>query len=297
MSGSGDHFSDKLMRELRTAFALISKSLQTDGIDTELSVQSVIYPTQLPAKNFDVPCEWDTEVTVSNGLSRPRQYYCDSLPLLSPQAELVYQSCQWEAVLVSEPVFSQTDAVLQNVTFENITKPYSADIDIPPVKLQDTIFSIPIPASKTVVYNAPMQKMQKLKETHNLDVTLFKRRTRNFPMECWQLPLLKAPLPPHRFSAEQKAKFRKALSDKAYGENSNMPQSNLQLQAVYDRINLALFASIEQDERGYLKCFPKPEILHNAEAFTRNMPNTYLVMGTRVDTREVIKVLVPMEPV
>ena len=91
MSGGGDHFSDKLMRELRTAFALISKSLQTDGIDTALSAQSVIYPTQLPAENFDIACEWDTEVVVSDGLARPKQYHSDRLPLLAPQAELVHQ--------------------------------------------------------------------------------------------------------------------------------------------------------------------------------------------------------------
>jgi hypothetical protein len=121
------------------------------------------------------------------------------------------------------------------------------------------------------------------------------------------LPIRKAPVPPHRFSLAMRQRFRQALAEK-----SGTPPDQIQLQLIFDRLNLNLYAAIRQDEQGYLLCTPKSDASptdssrrergrfasQNRRALRPSLPTSadtsvfYLVIGLRLDTRQDVRALV-----
>ena len=55
MSGSRDHFSDKLRQELHTALALLMKSLAHHAVDLTLPVTLCVLITSLHAETYAAP--------------------------------------------------------------------------------------------------------------------------------------------------------------------------------------------------------------------------------------------------
>ena len=107
------------------------------------------------------------------------------------------------------------------------------------------------------------------------------------------LPLKKMPLQPNRFAPQAREAFRQALAEKV----KTHPR-NIQLRIIFERMHMPLYSSIAQDDHGQLLCTPKAEAVgRNQEASRMNPPAAYLVLGTRLDTKEDVRALVPVDAV
>ncbi|MDX2085876.1 MAG: hypothetical protein SFZ03_10875 [Candidatus Melainabacteria bacterium] len=87
---------------------------------------------------------------------------------------------------------------------------------------------------------------------------------RPVPARFDQLPLLRRPLPLHRFGARQKIRFQQALAQKA-----QRPVDHIRLLWVYDRVIPALYQSIVVDAQGGLWCHPSERYLVRLENRSR----------------------------
>ena len=81
--------------------------------------------------------------------------------------------------------------------------------------------------------------------------------------------------------------------------------AGIQLQMIYDRLDMSLFASLDRDERNHLLCYPRPEATKPDHAGKPapirkkprpGSPGAYLVFGLRVDTGEGVRALIPPPP-
>ncbi|MEB3286721.1 MAG: hypothetical protein VKJ04_04400 [Vampirovibrionales bacterium] len=296
MSGSGDHLSGKLMQELRSAFALIFKNLGTDGVDLGIRVDTVIYPCLKQGRTQELKLQTFSSPRLRNALSENNFSDCkiERVPLYEQDAPLCAIPCSWQATLVSEPILADATATLCSVDFDNIRHPadFEWQISSPAFsknRAASPVMNLPVPVSSTKSLSVNLPKLEGPKGLHDLPVQITNKKSHTFPSRLWQLPFIKRPLPPHRFSSEIKNRMRQALAEKA-GVNP----ASVQIQVIFDRINLGLFASIDQDEKGNLICHPKPDVLHQPEK-ARHFPSAYLVFGIRMDTKETLKALVPMQ--
>jgi hypothetical protein len=118
----------------------------------------------------------------------------------------------------------------------------------------------------------------------------------------YALPIRKNAIPPHRFSLTTREQFRKALAEKA-----KTSLANVQLKVVFERMYMALYASIQPDELGHYMCIPKSELLGrnretpSSQALLNHQSAgthaTYLVIGIRLDNKEDIRTLVPVHTI
>lgn len=114
-------------------------------------------------------------------------------------------------------------------------------------------------------------------------------RIAKLPAQKYQLPILRKPIPPHRFSKENRAQFRELL-----GEKSKLPLVDIKIIGVYDRIFLGMYQSISQTEDGSLLCVPKAKT--ELQLLEREPVSVYLVVGQSIKTPgKSYQVVLPMK--
>lgn len=297
MSGSRTHFIDQLMHELKSSLALLSKNAKQHSVDFDIAPDFTIYTT-------NIQCHWQavelsvtppTTQTVGNTIiDIPIQL----LDLLSETPTLHAEACHFQATVIDEPVFDQTACALHEITFDgihSINRTPAKTLPCETIALPKNTASWPVEENKPYVFNADLPRFKLSFKPKQWPIPTLKSNWLTIPSKFWTLPFRRTAIPPHRFTPEQKAVFRKALAEKA-----NVPQANIQLQVIFDRINMGLFATIEQDEKGNLVCYPKPDYvgknLSRAAANTATLnTSAYLVLGTRMDTKEALRTLVYAE--
>lgn len=283
----GRHLGDKLRQELAALVSDIRKDVQAHTITFEIQADLVYYPTRPSCQtqhiSFEAPLipvhqsDLNTETKPVHRLD------------LVPQASLKDIPCHFEQIALNEPIFSANNITCHPVSFENLGK---AKIQYPTPK--------PFPIAKPRTQQQAVPKLATLPRSwslqglktisRNQNTEKLRARHQVMPAKLWMLPIRRSPLPPHRFTTEQRDRFRTALAEK-----SGTSPNNVQIKVIFDRLTMSMFSAIDQDERGNLLCSPKAELLGKKAGLLPQQTTTYLIMGSRIDTGASIRALVPSE--
>lgn len=308
MPGRGDHgreqrdpaLGDKIRQELRSALRLLFKSVEQQSIPLAFQPVSTDFLMAIPCEAASIQLKTPIVQVSQDPLQALAQKTISvKAPVLITEASLALDTpCRIEPALCKAPSLESLVHISSGVTFENVR--FTQCHDATPPLLESACWNKPVepltqPAiSQTAigVFSADLCSLPKIK---------FKTSIKTSP-KPFTLPIRKAPIPPHRFSPEARAVFRKALADKA-----GTTASNIQLKVVFERMNMALYASIQQDEQGNLLCVPKNEFIGRnvhtqagealLDRITSQTENTYLVVGVRLDNRQDIRSMVPVSQV
>lgn len=302
MSGSRDHgdgqvnrpdsLAGKAKRELESALKLLFRDVNINRSDLELACHETAYLTALPCEPVAVSLE-----------AEPPQVSLDPIRSLQErgcgvrQPEMITSSARlgggaafaFEPAAIEAPVFEADHTVIHGVGFGNMQVNLLA---WPVTPLSGKAGRLPIPHSPAGKISGLTADAMQTK-ARGLPVAIAGRATHP-ATRFYAMPIRKAPIPPHRFSSELRERFRKALAEKG----KTIP-ANIQLKVIYERMDMSLYASLQQDEQGNLLCVPKSEVLgRNAQrglSRTGSASLVYLVFGSRLDTREDLRALVPAE--
>ncbi len=303
MHGSGNHPDDsrslgkqfgKLKDEVRATLKLLFKNIDHYPVDVDLSAGMTAYITELSCETNDVPLR-GRAVAVSEDPIRilsERLPELHNLPLM-PEAKLSEQmACSFEPVMAHEPVFDDMVLETAGVSFDNIALSQSRAWPLEAFVAHSVASPLETENLRTAANTLDAGTFKT--GTHSLAETLPKIRALHSP-RFYALPIRKSPVPPHRFSLSVREKFKQALAEKA-----QTPPANLQLKIVFERMDMTLFSSIQQDDHGYLLCVPKSEFLGKnqtldpkGEQKKKPSGDAYLVYGFRLDNKESVRALVP----
>jgi hypothetical protein len=278
-----------LKEELLSALRLLFKHVAQHPVDLAMPGHMTAYLTDIPATVHAVPLETPAiRVSEDPIQSLQRETQVRTLSLL-PEARLADAApCTFEPVASHEPVFSNMQFETSGISFENMALRKSKSLPIE--KLQAKSFQ-----KKTEKPALPGVEQISVGKFKTKDFSILehvpKIRTMNTP-RFYGLPIKKSPIPPHRFPADLRERFRQMLAEKA-GTRTN----NVQLKIVFEPMDMNLYASIQQDDHGNLLCTPRNELLgknrEHGKSPSAEGGSAYLVYGFRLDTREDIRVLVP----
>lgn len=283
---------EAIKSEVNSALQLFFKNVEQHSIDTTLPVSMVAYVTEIPCQPINISLDVEEVAVSSDPISILKERTArgiHQLDLIPSEALLAENTpCEMTPALCHEPVIEPLTIQFHDIGFENMEPSESLECPIEVFSCEQ--FGQVIEAftkPETASIQTPRWKV----DTQGLLEAMPKFKSINDP-RFYALPIKKAPIPPHRFSTEVKAVFRKALAEKA-----KTHANNVQLRVIYERMNMMFFASIQQDEQGNLLCTPKNELIgknKNTHKIAPNsLGNTYLVYGFRLDTKEDVRALVP----
>lgn len=220
------------------------------------------------------------------------------LPLITAVPLAADAPCHMEPALCKEPVLSRQDTVVSGVSFENVrfTSAQTAPLEaISATAWHQPVEGFPSPALASTDPGVFTTR------SHSLKDQLPEIKSKENP-RLFALPIRKLPIPPHRFSPTIREIFRRTLAEKA-----GTRPDNVQLKVVFERMNVAFYTSIQQDEQGHLLCVPKNELIgKNAlgrqgqallARMAQNTENAYLVVGFRLDNKQDIRAMVPVDKI
>lgn len=292
MSGSRDHFPEKLKRELQSTLMLLMKSLGHHAVDLTLPVTLTIFQIALSAKSYTAPVRVrPPESYTTQPLKRSIEVQIGALDL---EAHLVEGgACAFDVVTHAERPLNELQPALHAVGFASMVARASRKLvidAIEPARVMAEPVSMKLSDEAAQARATSIQPIPAVSRRIALEEVY--QRSRPIPSPLFGLPLRKIPVPPHRFSVALKERFKRTLAEK-----NKTHAANIQLNIIFDKMDMSLFASISQDEYGHLLCHPKPEHLGknapNAKTRFEGAP-AYLVFGTRLDTGESVKALVPI---
>lgn len=301
MFGSGHHgnhpdrrpLGEALKEEVLSTLRLLFKSVGHHPVELALPMSFTAYETSIACETTRVSLEAPPpEVSLDPVQALRRQASTATLSLISEARLAEDTPCQLEPVLCHEPVLDEMTLDSTLITFENVTqvRQESWPVEVTAASAQG-ITPESFPAPRT----GQLQDTVFRTSAKNLSDTLPRVRTQNNP-RFYALPIKKVPIPPHRFPAEVREQFRKALAEK--GKTN---PANIQLKIVFERMDMSIFSTLQQDEQGNLLCTPKNELLgrnretQSAQNLLRHQAvgGAYLVFGFRLDTKEDLRALVP----
>lgn len=296
MRGSWNHpdgdnrsLGEKIKAEVDSTLRLLFKDVPQHSISTDLTGGMTVYLTEIGCETLAVSLDAAEPAVSDDPVTALKQTYrTQSLGLLPTEALLSDSyPCEMEPVLCHEPILEEMKLAWTDITFENVSLTASHEWAMNSMSTR----SLSQSAEK---FEKPGTKSLKSQEfrtiSHSLSDTLPPMQAVNDP-RFYALPIKKSPIPPNRFSPVAKEIFRKALAEKA-----NTHPNNVQLRIVFERMDMTLFAGIQQDEQGNLLCTPKNELigrnhdLHKGKTASSTM---YLVYGFRLDNKEDVRALVP----
>ncbi len=302
MSGSGDRpgLGDKILTELRAAFSLLSKQLRIfawpTSIDSELTVFSadfhpVLHGVLIEAPPVSVVDAWRQHGSVAVSVQEEPLV---KQAVLSPEA-----SCDWQTVACYEPLVDETLPSVTGISFDRIANPLQFGWpveplygEIPEIQSEEWQNWRVTPETLTQSRMIITTLMEATSQARRLDQ--FLARVSPVKPQWVAMPLTKTPIPPHRFGAKMKDRFRKALAEQA-----GIRVSHVILKLVYDRVNPVLFRSIKMAEQDALLCTPKQELIgrfRDERQFSRIKTGYhYLVVGIRLDTKATIQAMVILD--
>lgn len=284
---------------MRSALKLLFKNVEQQSVNLAIEPPFTAYITGLHCETNEVPLTPpDVAVSLDPIKALQREQITQSLPLITTAKLAADAPCHLEPALCKEPVLSRQDAIVSGVSFENVT--FTNAHTAPLGKLSATVWNKEVEGFTVPSLNRiPPGSFQA--QSHSLKDQLPKTQVRENP-RLFALPIRKLPVPPHRFSPTIREIFRRTLAEKA-----GTRPDNVQLKVVFERMNVAFYTSIQQDEHGHLLCVPKNELIgKNAlgkqgqallERLSHNTENAYLVVGFRLDNRQDIRAMVPVDKV
>lgn len=290
----------KIGDEVRSALRLLFKSVDQQAVDLSIQAPFTAYLTEIPCEATTVPLR-QSDIQVSEDpiqALRERQPVVNQLALIEEVSLAESAPCQLQPALCKEPMIAQAEVVMSRVSFENVCFTESHGAPLEPITAQ--LWHKPIDGIQAPqVSNVPAMRFttrdKSLKD--RLPSTQIRENPRLFA-----LPIRKTPIPPHRFSPAVRDIFRRFLAEKA-----GVPANNVQLKIVFERMNVAFYASIQQDEQGHLLCVPKNELIGKnvqgkagqalLERMEKNTENAYLVVGFRLDNKQDIRAMVPVDKI
>jgi hypothetical protein len=309
MSGSGNNGGDspkrqpgpslggKIQAEVSGALRLLFKNVEQQAINVAIPAPITLYVTEMACASHSVSLaqpaievSQDPIATLSKTLK-----HAYALPLIKNVPMAADTPCHIRPVLCSESIIEQTDAVITRLTFANMR--FTESHKVPFENLSTPIWHQEVenftkPSVRQMNPGGFKAKRLYLKE--QVPKPTVREHTCLFSM-----PIRKMPISPHRFNQAVRDVFRSALANKA-----GTVARNVQLKVVFERMNVALYANIQQDEQGHLLCVPKNELVgKNAQSKTgrallnsisRNTEDAYLVVGFRLDNKQDIRAMVPV---
>ncbi len=296
----GPTLGDKIQEEVRSALRLLFKNVAQQPIPLDFAPQFTAYVTDIPGVAIPVAlCPTNVQVSDDPIQALQQQEITINQSALITEAHLAAEApCQMAPVLCKAPIIERTNLALSTVSFDNVrfTEGHTAPLEPLQTEIwQKPVEGVPQPAVKQAM--AGPFKTQSMSLQERLPKTTARENPKFFA-----LPIRKTPIPPHRFSSEAREVFRRHLAEKI-----GTAPSNIQLKVVFERMNVALYATIQQDESGQLLCTPKNELIGKnvrgktgqtlAAKLSEKTPNTYLVVGIRLDTREDIRAMVPVDKI
>ncbi len=297
MSGSRNQrrtIKDKVLDEIRSAFSLVKKDFRQFPVDFAIEPELTVVSTKFYCETETLPFQSPPLKTVQAfGPIQASQTPTVSCPLITkatvaPDKQV---ASQWSTPVHQVSVYDNPELFLHQVSFEKMTAQTEPILELN--TLETTAQTLPmetIPAldSKRGVRKISLTQMKTTQKTHRF--AKLKGTARPFSRAIYSLPFVRQAIPSHRFASATRKEFRQALAEKAETETSNVL-----INRIYDRVNASQFESISQDERGLLVCVPKPEYLGKNRDTTLPSETSFLVMGQKLDTKENISVLVPVE--
>ncbi len=276
---------------------LLFKSVSQQAVDVRIQAPLVSYLTELTTDTIGVPLE-KPDIQVSDDPIRWQREHlpsCQALPLLHTVPLAAEQPCTLAPVLCNASVIEAADASLHQVDFHNVqwTKAHRAPLEpIQTQSRQGRWLRFTQPGSRTIPIPPIKARGASLKEQ------ALATQARENP-RFFALPVRKTPIPPFRFPPEIRERFRQALAEKA-----GTTPGNVQLKVIFQRLNVALYTTVQQDEQGHLLCVPKNELMGRnllnksgqmlLNRLHQNSENTYLVVGFRLDNQKDIRTMVPV---
>ena len=283
MSGSWDQSSRKLIDEIKTTLRLHFKHLKTFPLEARLWGPSV---TEIPVLSSEI---YGGQFFLQNVETQelPMAVACDILPM----------PMHFAFSLISMPSLPQASVVAQIPILEEQTTAQA----IPMLStLQIKILEVLSPVIQAIQSHTLPQAsfmISKTRKTFELQNSRFQMpiilmspilKAKLFRLSQRQLafPIIKTPIPPHRFSQEKRQQFREILAKKF-----RIPQQDIKLIHAYDRLFLSLYQSLSPQKDGTLECIPKFPV--NAQA---PMVSAYLVLAQSLKNPEQqFQALVPMK--
>jgi hypothetical protein len=276
---------------------LLFKSVSQQALDVQIQTPLVSYLTELKTDAMTVPLE-APDVQVSEDPIRWQREHlpgCQSLPLLQTVPLAAEKPCTLSPVLCDAPVFKAHNTALHQVSFENAQWTVTHQAPLEPIQTQARQTLWPR-MGKPDVKGIPIQPIQARRTS--LREQAMATQARENP-RFFALPIRKTPIPPFRFPPEIRERFRQALAVK-----EGTTPGNVQLKVIFQRMNVALYTTVQQDEQGHLLCVPKNELMGRnllsksgqllLNRLRQNSENTYLVVGFRLDNQKDIRTMVPV---
>lgn len=291
----GGSLGAQIKEEISSALKLLFKDVAQKAIDPSLTAHWTAFETAIPCDVFAAPLPErsprvsEDPIAVLARLERKTH----TLPALDAMAASNRVACSFEPALAHEPAL---DAVSLAIRQADLGVDVSAALTatniwpVEPVLTADLSIDTAIPAQ---LESRASEMAMALPEARQLPTRLKEIQTRHQP-RYYGLPIKKAPVPPHRFAEAIRETFKRKLAEKA-----GTHPANVQLKIIFERMNMALYQGLQQDEQGYLLCTPKREFLgrNPVEGAIHAESNAYLVFGIRLDTKEDIRALVPVTEV
>lgn len=283
----GGHLGDKLRKELAALVSDIRKDVHAHAVDFGIDCNLVFYPTT-PTCNTDSITFEAPKLQIHDALDHFQTQVVHNTDLLS-QTTVLDIPCIFENVILKAPILTANDVICHNITFSNLGKATPKTFEPKPHPIaKPKTYAQSLLTLKSATQAWIVTKLKTISRVQ--DNTRIRVRNQVTPAKLWTIPIRRSPIPPHRFTTEQKTKFRQALADKA----STNP-ANVQIKVIFDRLTMSMFSAIDQDDRGNLLCTPRAELVGKQAVKLPPQPTTYLVMGSRTDTGAPIRALVPMD--
>lgn len=294
MSGSGhppEKLSGKLMNEIRSILAMLRKEVRHHGVDFEIQGHLTVFSAGFHCDSVSVALEeltapvYHCQTLVNFGSSRPINLFSTKTPKVSGNMGSL---ANLETTVHQAPVFEGIGLPVYGVGFGNLAVQPPMQVSIPEapaVSVHEV--STTGPAKPRKVFLIPRVRFKATQKPRKLGH--IRAKSHSASQELLTLPILKYPIPPHRFNSQTRSRFRQALAEKA-----GCPPAKIQINRVYDRITMSAFQSLAQDERGILVCYLKPEAVGTHRKQPPVSTSSYLVAGQVLNTRQQISVLVPM---
>jgi hypothetical protein len=309
MSGSGNNGGDspkrqpspslggKIQAEVSSALRLLFKNVEQQSLNVAIPAPITLYVTEMACASHSVslahpPIEVSQDpIATLNKTSK----HAHTLPLIKNILLSAETPCHIRPALCSESVIEQTDAVITGITFANLCLAEFHRVPLEPL-------STPVWQHEVEVFTKPIVSQISPGRFKAKRLSLKEQTPKPTVREhagLFSMPIRKMPISPHRFNQAIRDVFRSALAHKA-----GTAARNVQLKVVFERMNVALYANIQQDEQGHLLCVPKNELVgKNAQSKTgrallnrlsRNTEDAYLVVGFRLDNKQDIRAMVPV---
>jgi len=286
MSGRGDNLTDVIRKELASLFAPVAGKKPLP-VNLTMPAHVTYYDVSPDCPVNDVlltqPAPETREALGDFAVSE----FASNYPLLPVEARLNTIPCVMQPVLCAEPVFQSKDTTVHHISFADMATRQSHGIPLPKWSAPTRpLAARPCATSVRAIQPGHFHIRQQSRQ-----VSIIKGKARDVAPGLWGLPISRTPIPPHRFPAAMKDRFRKTLAEKA-----GVAAAGIQIRLVFDRMNMVLFEkNIEQDKQGRLLCYPKSRYIgKNWERYHHEVERLpmYLVFGTVIGTSQNVQALV-----